>query len=54
MSLCYKCGWMFGNKPLKITKWGHFKDSKWYRHKIVTFRGALNFFGPKMAPRDRL
>jgi len=23
MSLCWKCGWMFGNKPLKITKWGH-------------------------------
>jgi len=23
------CGWMFGNKPLKITKWGHFKVSKW-------------------------
>ena len=37
MSLCWKCGWMFGNKPLKITKWGHFKDSKWSRHKIETF-----------------
>ncbi len=26
-----------------------FKDSKWSRHKIETFRGAQDFFGPKMA-----
>jgi hypothetical protein len=31
---------------LKITKWGNFKDSKWSRHKIKTFRGARDFFGP--------
>ena len=41
-----KCGGMFGNQPLKITKWGHFKDSKWSRHKIETFWGAQDFFGP--------
>jgi hypothetical protein len=30
----------------KIIKWGHFKDSKWVPHKIETFRGARDFFGP--------
>ena len=30
----------------QITKWGHFKDSKWPRHKIETFRGARDIFGP--------
>ena len=46
MSLCCKCGGIFGNQPLKITKWGHFKDSKWSWHKIETFLGARDFFGP--------
>ena len=46
MQLCCKCGGALLNQPLKITKWGHFKDSKWSRHKIKTFRGALDFFGP--------
>jgi len=45
MSLCCKCGGMFGNQPLKITKWGHFKDFKWSWHKIETFWGARDFFG---------
>jgi len=31
---------------LKITKWGHFKGSKWSWHKIKTLRGARDFFGP--------
>ena len=34
------------NQPCQITKWGRFKDSKWSRHKIETFRGAQDFFGP--------
>ena len=44
--MCCKCGGMFGNQPLKITKWGHFKDFKWSRHKSETFSGAGDFFGP--------
>ena len=46
MQLCCKCGGALCNQPLKITKWGHFKDSYWYRHKIKTFRSARDFFGP--------
>jgi hypothetical protein len=44
--------------PSKIIKWGHFKDSKWSRHKIQTFRGARAtaraILGPKKlrAPRE--
>ncbi len=49
MFLCCKCGGTLWNHPLKITKWGHFKDSKWSRHKVETFGGALDFFGTKMA-----
>ena len=41
MSPCCKCGGIVGNQPLKSTKWGHFKDPKWFRHKIETFRGAI-------------
>jgi hypothetical protein len=33
------------NLPCQITKWGQFKDSKWSRHKIETFREARDFFG---------
>ena len=52
MSLCCKCGGIFANQPLKITKWGHFKDSKWSQHKIETFRGARDFFGPLNGTSD--
>ena len=38
MSLCCEFGGILWNQPLKITKWGHFKDSKWSRHKMETFR----------------
>ncbi len=44
-----KFGGTLWNQPLKITKWGHFKDSKWSRHKIETFRGAWDCFGPLLA-----
>ena len=43
MTLCCKCGGMFGNQPLKITKWVHFKDSKWSRHKIRLFEVPKTF-----------
>ena len=43
MQLCCKCGGALWNQPLKITKCGHFKDSKWSRQKIETFRGARDF-----------
>jgi len=46
MSLCGICGGKLWNQPLKITKWGHFEDSKWSRHKIKTLKGARDFFGP--------
>jgi hypothetical protein len=41
------------NQPLKITKWGHFKDSKWSHHKIETFREAQDFFRPLNGRSDR-
>jgi hypothetical protein len=31
---------------------GQFKDSKWSRHKIETFRGARDFFGPLNGTSD--
>ena len=37
MSLCCKCGEKVGKKPLKITKWGHFKDSKWSLAQYLDF-----------------
>jgi hypothetical protein len=37
---------------LKITKRGNFKDSKWSRHKIKTFRGARDFLGPLNGTSD--
>ncbi len=37
----------------EITKWGHLNDSKWSRHKIETFRGDQDFFGPFNGTRDR-
>ena len=43
-----KCGGKLWNQPLKITKWGQIKDSKWSWHKIETFRGARDIFGPKV------
>ena len=52
MSLCCKCGGIVGNQPLKITNWGHFKDSKWFQHKIKTFRGARDFLGPLNGTSD--
>ncbi len=30
----------------------HFKDSKWSRHKIETFRGVREFFGPLNGASD--
>jgi hypothetical protein len=40
--------------PLKITEWGHFKDSKWSRHKIETFRGwYVLYSGIKIAIRTQ-
>ena len=46
MSLCWKCGWMFGNQPFKITLWGQLRIQNGPLHKIETFWGALDFFGP--------
>ncbi len=46
MSLCCICDGTLWNQALKITKWGYFKDSKWSQHKIETFRGAREIFGP--------
>ena len=46
MQRCCKCGVVLSNQPYQITKWGQLKDSKWSRHKIETFRGARDFFGP--------
>ncbi len=37
---------------LPITKWGQLKDSKLSRHKIETFRGARDFFGPLNVTSD--
>ena len=52
MYLCCKWGGKLGNQPLKITKWGHFKDSKWSRPKIEIFRRARDFFGRLNGTRD--
>ena len=46
MSLCCKCGWMFGNKPFKITLWGHFKDSKWSLAQNLDFLRCPQLFWP--------
>jgi len=35
-----------------MTTWGLFKDSKWSWHKIETFRGARDFFGPLNGTSD--
>ena len=43
MSLYCKCGGIFGNQPMKIPKWSHFKDYKWSRHKIENFWGGRDF-----------
>ena len=51
MSLCCKCGGMFGNQPLIITKWGYFKDSKWSRYNIETFLALLNGQKSQAPPR---
>ena len=40
MQLCCKCGSVLCILPCQIIKWVQFKDSKWSRHKIETFRGA--------------
>ncbi len=37
---------------MKITKWNHFKDAKWSRHKIETFSGPQDFFGPLNGTSD--
>jgi hypothetical protein len=47
-----KCGVVLLNLPCQITKWSQFKDSKWSRHKIETFRGARFFFGPLNGTSD--
>jgi len=52
MQLRFKCGGKWWNQPLKITKWGHFKDSTWSRHKIETFGGDRDFFGPLNGTSD--
>ena len=46
MDLCTKWGMSLCIQPWQIIKWGQFKDSKWSRHQIETFRGARDFFGP--------
>ena len=52
MQRCCKCGVVLSNQPCQITKWGQFKDSKWSWHKIETFWGAQDFFGPLNGKSD--
>ncbi len=50
MYLCCKCGGTLWNQPLKITKWAHFKDSKWSLcTKSRLFEGPETFLAQKMA-----
>jgi hypothetical protein len=52
MQRCCKCGVVLWILPCQITKCGQFKVSKWSRHKILTFWGAQDFFGPLNGTSD--
>ena len=46
----HKMGLGVMNSTLANHLMGLFEDSKWSQHKIETFRGARNFFGPLHGP----
>jgi hypothetical protein len=51
MQWCCKCGVVLWILLCQITKRGQFKDSKWSRHKILTFWGPSTFWPLKWHER---